>query len=333
MISTSSLNTGGAKPWPHTSWCSVSTRSGRRYSGASGPSVCRRRSSVGGVQPFLRHLDQRLLEHVELVLGDRAAGRHRMAAEAQQHAGVALGHQVQRIAQVKAGDRAARALELVLLARRLAGREHEGRAVQLVLDARGDDAHHAFVEVGVEHADGGGRLLAFVEQRFHDLHRLLAHAALDVAALAVDRVQRARQLVAARRVVGQQAFDAQRHVRQPAGGVDARAEREAEVERGGDLRVARRRREQAGQPAGQGAGADALQALGDQPPVVGVELDHVGHGAQRHQRQQAVELGLGLLVEHAALRAAPTAAPAARRTSRPHRRSTCSRSRSPAGSG
>jgi hypothetical protein len=41
-----------------------------------------------------------------------------MAAEAQQHARMALGHQVQRVAQMKARNRAARALELVLLARR-----------------------------------------------------------------------------------------------------------------------------------------------------------------------------------------------------------------------
>ena len=160
-----------------------------------------------------------------------------MAAEAQQHAGVALGHQVERVAQVEAGDRAARALELVLLARRLAGREHEGRPVKLVLDARGDDADHAFVEVGVEHADRRRRLLAFLEQRFGHRQRLLAHVAFDLAPLAVDAVQRARQFVGARGVVGEQAFDAQRHVGQPAGGVDARAEREAEVEGGGRLRA------------------------------------------------------------------------------------------------
>ena len=60
-------------------------------------------------------------------------------------------------------------------------------------------------------------------------------------------------------VVGQQAFDAQRHVGQPAGGVDARAQREAEVEGGGRLRLAAGGGEQAGQAAGQRAGADALR--------------------------------------------------------------------------
>ena len=44
--STSSLKVGAAKPWPHTSLCSVSTRSARRYYGASGPSVSKRRVKV-----------------------------------------------------------------------------------------------------------------------------------------------------------------------------------------------------------------------------------------------------------------------------------------------
>ncbi len=101
----------------------------------------------GGVQPFLGDLGKGLLEGVERVLGHGAACRHGVAAELEDDAGVALGHQVQRIAQVKAGDGAARALELMLLARRAAGGKHEGGAVQLVLDAAGHDAHHAFVKV------------------------------------------------------------------------------------------------------------------------------------------------------------------------------------------
>ena len=167
--------------------------------------------------------------------------------------------------------------------------------MQLVLDARGHDADHAFVEVGVEHADGRRRLLAFVEQRLGDQQRLLAHVALDLAPLAVDAVQRARQFVGARRVVGQQAFDAQRHVGQPAGRVDARAQREAEVEGGGRLRpCAPAAVNRLARPQGSAPARMRLQALRHQAAVVGVELDHVGHRAERHQRQQRVELGLRL---------------------------------------
>ena len=83
----------------------------------------------GGVQPFVRHLLQRLFKGVKVLFGHRATGRHGVAAKAQQHARVALGHQVQRVTQMKAGDGATRALELVLFARRAAGRKHKGRPV------------------------------------------------------------------------------------------------------------------------------------------------------------------------------------------------------------
>ena len=205
--------------------------------GHVGAAVLRRQRAVGGqaprqgggVQPFGGDVLQRLLEALELVFGDGAAGRHGVAAKAQQHAGVALGQQVQRVAQVKAGDRAARALQLVLASRRAAGGEHEGGAVPAVLQPGGDDADHAFVEVGVEHRQGRRRLLRDVDQALGDLHRLLAHAAFDLAPLAVDGVELARQFIGARGVVAQQQLDAQRHVGQPPGGVDARAQGKAEV--------------------------------------------------------------------------------------------------------
>ena len=62
--------------------------------------------------------------------------------------------------------------------------------------------------------------------------------------------------------------------------------------------------------------ADALQALRDQDAVVGVELDDVGHGAERDEVEQAVEprLGLPAAANVAAPRAARRAARAARRT-------------------
>ena len=49
---------------------------------------------------------------------------------------------------------------------------------------------------------------------------------------------------------------------------------------------------------GQGARAHAFQALGDQAAVVGVQPHHVSHGAQSHQRQQAIHLGLAFGIEY-----------------------------------
>ena len=140
--STSSQNSGASKAWPQT-WASSA---GHRLE----VEVLERQRAVGadasrqrrGVEPLGGHALQRLVEGVEVRFGQRAAGRHRVAAEAHQHAGVALGDEVERVAQVKARDRAARALQRAVGA----AREDEGRPVQPVLQAAGDDADHAFVE-------------------------------------------------------------------------------------------------------------------------------------------------------------------------------------------
>ena len=182
--------------------------------------VFRRQRAVGGqaarqgrgIQPFMGHLLQRLFKGVKVLFGHRATGRHRVAAKAQQHARVALGHQVQRVTQMKAGDRPARALELMLFARRATGRKHKGRPVQLVFDARGHDAHHAFMKVRVKNRHGRRRLFVFVNHGVGGQLGLLAHVGFDGAPLAVDAIQRAGEFFATSGVVGQQAFNAQRHV-------------------------------------------------------------------------------------------------------------------------
>jgi hypothetical protein len=101
-------------------------------------------------------------------------------------------------------------------------------------------------------------------------------------------------------VVGDQAFDPQRHVLEAAGRVQARPQREAEVERRRAARLAPGHAEQRGHAGVHAPAAHALQALGHEDAVVGVELDDVGHRAERHQVEQMVELGLVLGVEHAA---------------------------------
>jgi hypothetical protein len=87
------------------------------------------------------------------------------------------------------------------LSGRPAPREDEGRPVQAVLQAAGDDAHHAFVELGVEQRHGGRRLVRalFGHQVFQRRFGLLAHAGFHLAPLAVDGVQLLRQRGGARR--------------------------------------------------------------------------------------------------------------------------------------
>ena len=245
-----------------------------------------------GVQPFTCDRAQALLKRWQIGCVDGAARRHRVSTKTQQHAGMALGQQVQRVAQMKAGNRTPRALEFVFVAGCRAGSEDKGRAVQFVLDARSHDADHALVKTGIENADRRRWCQFGREQRLGNQQRLLAHRALDLAPVAVDTVQRFCQLVGTRGVVGQQALDAQRHVRQTSGSVDARAQCKAEVEGGGRGRLPTGGCEQRGQSGRHGQGAHALQALRHQAAVVGVELDHIGHRAQCYQRQQHVELGL-----------------------------------------
>ena len=67
---------------------------------------------------------------------------------------------------------------------------------------------------------------------------LFAHVQLNVAPLAVDAIQCSGQFVGTASFVGQQAFNAQRHVGQPSRSIDARPEREAKVEGSGYLCLA-----------------------------------------------------------------------------------------------
>ena len=110
--------------------------------------------------------------------------------------------------------------------------------MEFVLDARRHNADHPFVEVGVKHADGGGGCVFVHKHRLGDQHGLLAHATFDLAAFAVDGVQGFGQFVGAAGVIGQQAFDAQGHVGQTTGGIDAGAECKAEVKGGCHLGLA-----------------------------------------------------------------------------------------------
>ena len=144
------------------------------------------------------------------------------------------------------------------MSRRAAGGKDKRRPVQLVLDARGDDADHALVKLRVKHADGRRWLGIVGKQVFCQQQRLVAHTAFNVAPLAVDAVERARQCVGVAGVVGQQAFDANRHIGQTPGGVDAWPQGKAKVKRRRHRRFAPSDVEQRRHAGGHRARADAL---------------------------------------------------------------------------
>ncbi|MNU84249.1 hypothetical protein D3C71_739620 [compost metagenome] len=195
---------------------------------------------------------------------------------------MALGYQVQRVAQMHVGDRAAGTADFVVAR----GREGQRWPPEFFLQARGHQSHDALVPARIEYADGGARRRAGF---FHRGQRLFAHLGFDRAAFAVDVVELAGHFQRLRFVVGGQAGDAQAHVGQPAGGVDARTQGKAQVEAVGAARLAAGDGEQRAQARLQAAAAHALQALRDEQAVVGVQLDHVGHRAQRDQIGERVQ--------------------------------------------
>ncbi len=217
----------------------------------------------------------------------RQAGGHGMAAELADQPRMAGGDGVQRIADVEPRHRARRALEQAV-----AGiGEGDGRAVVTLLEARGEDANDALVPVRLEQAEAERQV--FQGQVLELGQGLALHALLDLLAVLVELVQLHGHVLGQGLVFAEQAFDAQAHVVQAAGGVEARAEDEAEVG-GGDARRRAAGHLQQRLEAGTGtAGADARQALVHQDAVVGIQRHHVGNAAQGHQVQQLGEVRLG----------------------------------------
>lgn len=112
-------------------------------------------------------------------------------------------------------------------------------------------------------------------------------------------LQQRGDLARLRSILGQQQFDAQCHVFQPPGGVQARPQREADVAGGQPARIAAAGLDQGAQPDAALAGAQAAQAGGDQSAVVVVQRNQIGDGADRDQVEQGQQVRLGLVGERA----------------------------------
>ncbi len=171
----------------------------------------------------------------------------------------------------------------------LRAREGDGRAVELLLHARRDQSDDALVPVLVEEADGARRLDPVAVERGESVD---LHVALDVAPLAVQLVQLPRQLQRAFEAFRGEALDADRHVGQAPGRVDARTDCEAEIHRARRAGVLARHLEQRRHAGMQAPVADPLQPLGDEDAVVAVEAHHVGDSAEGDEVEQRVELRL-----------------------------------------
>ncbi len=97
-------------------------------------------------------------------------------------------------------------------------------------------------------------------------------------------------------VFGQKAGDAHRHIVEPAGGIDARPQRKAHIERLRFAPVALGHLEKRADAGAHIARAHTLEPLRHQNAVVVIKRRHIGHGAQRHQIEQAAQIRLGQAV-------------------------------------
>ena len=265
--STSSLKVGGSKPWPQTSRSSVATVS-TRSTRARADRRCRARASAwrhraiparpaaAPASKVVEVCSRATVQPAAIAWPPKRSSTPRMP----------LGHQVERVAQMEARDRAARALE-----RRRPGRRANtkvGRCKRSLMREATMPTTPSWKSASNTAMAAGGVAVG-------------ANSVLDQQPRPASRMppstsRRSRLMPSSVRasscgaagVVGQQAFDAERHVGQPPGGVDARAEREAEVEGARAARIAPGDREQRGDARLHAAGADALQALRDQAAVV-----------------------------------------------------------------
>ena len=230
-------------------------------------------------------------EGVEVGLVERQAGRHRVTAETSYQAGIVRGHRVQRVAYMQSGHRARGALDLAFAGRR----EGDDRPVRALAQARGEDAGNTLVPAGVVQAKPPRqtRRIGIDAQPLERHQRFLLHDRLDLAAFAVELVEFAGHAPRRLGVFTHQALDTGRHVGQPAGGVQTRTDREAQVGGNRARDVAPGHLQQRFHARTRAPGTDTPQTLLDENAVVAVERHDIGNGAERHQVEQIRQRWLG----------------------------------------
>ena len=196
--------------------------------------------------------------------------------------GVARGDRIEHIADVHARDRACRAAQGGIIGQR----KGNHRAAQPVLDAAGDQAHHALVPALIEQAPRrcarAPRAAGRAGERTAACASVCIFASM-LAALLVQLIQARGQRRASSASSVEQAVDADAHVIDAAGGIQARGHPEGEV-RGGEVRLGACR----AAPAAHGCPARSVRrgcaaVPGDQHAVVGIERHDIGDRAQCHQ--------------------------------------------------
>ena len=262
----------------------------------------------------VHRIAQRFAEAFQVNATNREAGRHRVATELFHEAREPGAHIGQCIADVEPLDGAGGTLELPWC--RVAGvRKGDGRPVEALAHAAGDDADHALMPTGVIDADRAAALLGGRHQRLG----VLRHHLLDATPHDVQLVKAGGQGAGFGQVGSQQALDADAHVLQAAGGVQARRQGEPQV-RGAQ---ARRRTpshfHECGQARPRPAAAHSAQAVVCQDAVVAVQRHDVGDGAQGDEIEPMRQVGpFDAALGEEAQRGEPGAQPRAHVPNDPH---------------
>ena len=225
-------------------------------------------------------------ERLDPVGGDRQPRRHGVPAARDEQAGIL--RREHRRAEIDAGDRAARALAHAVFVEC----DHDGGAAGFLLEAPGNDADHPGVPARArDHRDravGPGGALRLGG---------LLHQRLDRAAFLVQPVEFGGDATRLLGIARGEQPHAEIGAPDPSAGVDPRAEREAEVARGGRAGEARRLDQRS--KADIAALRHHLEALRHEGAVEPLQLRHVGDGAERDDVEQVDEARLDPVGEDA----------------------------------
>ena len=123
-------------------------------------------------------------------------------------------------------------------------------------------------------------------ERFRD------HAVLDLASRRVDLVEDAGQFARFGRVVGREATDAEAHVVQSSGRIDARADGEAEIGGGQARCITPRHFDQCTQANTSFPLPQAAHSRRDEGAVARIEWNKIGNRAHGHQIEQRRQVGI-----------------------------------------
>ena len=235
---------------------------------------------VGAAQRLGAHFVEALAEGVDLVGLDFQPGRHRVPAVAAEERRAA----VQVLEQVEVRDAPARAAADPVVV----DPDDHRRPVEAARDAAGDDAHHARVPVRMRHHDAV--IARRVELRVERLARLADDAVLDLLALAARFVELLREDARARLALGEHQLQRGVRVAEAPGGVDARADDEADLVRVHRPRDARRLDERA--QAHRARAVEQDEPVVDEDSVLAEQRHDVRDGPHRDQFHETLEIHL-----------------------------------------